>query len=153
MSDNPLRTELPEKFRYLFDDMERDMASICETDSVIVRLSDDISRYAKRMDEALGREKASREELVSVEARISDLEAQVAALDRERRVLCGVIRSEKHTQKYMRRLTTAREQKICARERQLLMWEAQKRLATIGRTLKHNVGKRGGGGIDIVKIE
>jgi hypothetical protein len=54
----------------------------------------------------------------------------------------------------MRRLIALREQKICARERKLLMWEAQKRLATIGRTLKQNTGRRGGGGgFDIVRAE
>ena len=49
----------------------------------------------------------------------------------------------------MRRLIALREQKICSREKKLLMWEAQKRLATIGRTLKQNTGKRGEGCSDL----
>lgn len=153
MNENTLRTELPEKFRYLFDDMEREMGSICETDSVIVRLLSDIDRYSKRSDEALSREKVASEDLTKLETKISEAEAQLASLDRERRVAAGTIRGEKYTRKFMRRLIALREQKICAREKKLLMWEAQKRLATIGRTLKQNTGRRGGGGFDIVRAE
>ena len=52
----------------------------------------------------------------------------------------------------MRHQIAARAQRIWARGRKLLLREAQKRLATIGRTLRHLTGHRGGSGFTLVKI-
>jgi hypothetical protein len=49
----------------------------------------------------------------------------------------------------MRHQIAARAQRIWARERKLLLREAQKRL---GRTLRHDTGHRGGSGFSFVKI-
>jgi len=63
------------------------------------------------------------------------------------------IRSEKYTQKFMRHLIAVRAQRIWACERMLLLREAKKRLATIGRTPRQNTGRRGGSSFSLVEIK
>lgn len=149
-----MMTELPDKFRYLFENMEQEMAEMYGSDPVIIKLRDDAGRYEGRIGESERREQEASAETARISAEISEREVELRHLDRQRRIAFGAVARERHNQSYLRRLIKARALKVCAREKQLLLWEAKKRLNAIGRTLKHNVGnKRPGGGFDIVHIE
>jgi chromosome segregation ATPase len=153
--DITMLTQLPEKFAYLFEDMEQEMTSICEVDSVIAKLRSDNERYERRILDVDEQEKKATIETFNLQTQIAELEAKLDGLDREKRLMEGNVRSARSNKAYLRRLIRARTMKIAAREKQLLLYEAKKRLQTIGRTLKHNVGtrRRGTGGFDIVAVE
>jgi hypothetical protein len=50
-------TKIPEKFGYLFDNMEQEMSLICDQDRAIDELRAAITRYELRIVESKAREK------------------------------------------------------------------------------------------------
>ena len=57
MSAVPMLTKIPEKFGYLFDNMEQEMSLICDQDRAIDELRAAITRYELRIVESKAREK------------------------------------------------------------------------------------------------
>ena len=149
MSAIPMLTKIPEKFGYLFDNMEQEMSLICDQDRAIDEMRAAITRYELRIEESKAREKEAALKAHALDTKYQELMAQAKIADRELRQEKGVILREHSIQRQMRRMCSIRESRISAREKYLVIDEAKIRLSKIGKELKQNVGRRGGGGFDI----
>lgn len=145
-------TKIPEKFSYLFDNIEQEMGAICESDRAIDELRAAITRYELRIVESKAREKEAEAKAIALFTKLHELETQVKIATREYRQEKGVVLREQSIQRHMRRMCNVRETRISAREKYLVIDEAKVRLSKIGKELKQNVGLRGGGGFDIVNL-
>jgi hypothetical protein len=149
MSAIPMLTKIPEKFGYLFDNMEQEMSLICDQDRAIDELRAAIARYELRIVESKAREKEAALKANALDTKYQELLTQAKIAERELRQEKGVILREHSIQRHMRRMCSVRETRISAREKYLVIDEAKIRLSKIGKELKQNVGRRGGGGFDI----
>lgn len=134
----------------LFEDIELEMSSIYETDSVLVGLHDKVVHYQMQADAQAADAVAIEGELSPIDVKMATLKAELKELDRERRSVLGRINSCKLNELAMQRMARRVESNIEKRRNLLLMSEARKRLNLIGRDIRHNKGRRKGGGVTIV---
>ena len=126
------------------------MAALFSVDGALNTHREAIARHEDSIATFARLEESSRQQLTELDLQINSLEAQIKELTKRKRIAQGEAKSAVSSALYMRRLIMGREAAIKKREKDLIFQEGQKRLRTIGRDLKRNVGRRGGGGLDIV---
>ena len=135
---------------FLFQDMDSEMDAIFEADSLIVVHRAKIAEHTQKAEEADAREAAARAKSNALEVEIAALTGRIKDLTRQRNVAIGEVSSAVHNAAYLRRLAADRERAIEKRKKDLVFNEGKRRLRKIGSDIKRNVGRRGGGGVDVV---
>lgn len=145
---------LPERFRYLFDNIEEDILPLYDADRVLRELQGKVDQYNGSTAESEEREKKARADAALRQVAVNEARLRLKEAERELRYAEGEISSEKFIQAQLRRYLRNVRGKIAQREKLIMLVEAKRRLNSIGRTLRQNCSRfRSGGGFNILRID
>lgn len=132
------------KLDYLFEgDLIPALQLIVDDDIVIKQCIGKIRDYEESIARLNHAKEEARLEVVEVDVRIKEIEAQLRTARADRNTSLGRVKSIVHSQAWMERLIKGRKQNIRKRQKQLLFMEAKRRLRAIGKEIKMNTGLRG----------
>jgi hypothetical protein len=135
------RVELPERFNYLFENMEAEMQPIFETDRVLTYLLSKLQQYDRSTKESFAREDEALRLQAEAQAVIDELSAKLRDAQRDYNIATGRISSEHSIRLQLKNRTKVAEKRMESRQRDLTLFEARKRLSVIGRAIKKNTGR------------
>ena len=121
---------------------EEEVLGLFQTDAPIAQARRRIVEQQEKIREYAERDEQHRAAIDKLDDEEMDLLAQIKVLDTQRREIKGLIEGNRYHAKLAERRILQSEMKIAQREKKVVQHELEKRLKTIGRELKQNVGLR-----------
>lgn len=121
-------TPLQNRYAYLFDNIEEEIAQLCTVDNAHAQFRAKRDNYLEQAQEHRDKAEAARKEVQAIELKIAELEGLLKQAHAERGMALGLVKTHIYQSQSKEQHAKFADGQVRKREKQLFMKETQRRV-------------------------